>query len=121
MSNYRAGRYAEAVQRLNEAAAKHGKGGSAVTQLFLSLAHHRLARQTAAPRTLGLLATPLGRGPLLALPTLPGADLHARRFLAQAIQQIEQTKAPSWQQEVRWRCLCREAEALLASPFAAGR
>jgi WD40 repeat protein len=39
---YRAGRYADAVKRLDEAVKLHGKGGTAGDWVFLALAHHRL-------------------------------------------------------------------------------
>ena len=39
---YRAGRYQEAVQRLEEAVKAYGQDGDPWTQFFLAMAHHRL-------------------------------------------------------------------------------
>jgi tetratricopeptide (TPR) repeat protein len=112
---YRANRYAEAVQRLDEAVWMEKKGGTVWMQLFLAMAHHRLGQQTAAPHALGQLAVQPG-GLVPALPGLVAHDLIARNCLALAVEKMEQTKDPSWQDKIRWPLLRREAEALLNSP-----
>jgi WD40 repeat protein/serine/threonine protein kinase/Flp pilus assembly protein TadD len=109
---YRAGRDAEAVRRLNEAAAKQD-GGTVWTQLFLALAHHRLGQKVAGARAAGLLAAPQGRGLLAALPALLPDDVVAHEWLARAEKQFAGLEAPSWEAKVYLRYLLQEAKALL--------
>jgi tetratricopeptide (TPR) repeat protein len=81
---YRAGRFREAVERLDEAVRGHGKGGSAATQVFLAMAHHRLGHRD-----------------------------EAGQWLARAVKQVGGEKDLSWQDRVAWESLRREAEGLL--------
>jgi sugar lactone lactonase YvrE/tetratricopeptide (TPR) repeat protein len=81
---YRAGRFEDAVKRLEAAVEKQGKGGSVWMQLFLAMAHHRLGH----------------------------AD-RAKGWLAKAVEGIDKAKTPSWQARVRWQLLRQEAEVLL--------
>jgi WD40 repeat protein/serine/threonine protein kinase/tetratricopeptide (TPR) repeat protein len=84
---YRAGRFREALDRLNEVVTKQGEGSPWLTQLFLAMAHHRLGH----------------------------AD-DAKRWLAKAVEQfekIEKGAASPWYYRIMWRSLREEAEALL--------
>jgi tetratricopeptide (TPR) repeat protein len=81
---YRAGKYKDAREYLDRAVARHGKGGSVRTQLFLALAHQRL-----------------------------GHPAEAKTWLARAVKQLEAMKSPSWEYRVYWRHLRQEAEDLL--------
>jgi tetratricopeptide (TPR) repeat protein len=107
---YRAGRFEEAVKRLQEAVAKQGEGGTVWMQLFLAMTHHRLGRMVAAPRVVALMGAPMG--PLLAVSPLP-CDLEARHMLDLARKQIQATKDPRWEDRIGWQYLLREAEGLL--------
>jgi tetratricopeptide (TPR) repeat protein len=49
---YRAGRFEEAVRRLNESIAIHGGGGVYEDWLFLALSHHRLGHREEARKWL---------------------------------------------------------------------
>src|SRR5262249_19597598 len=49
---YRAGRFKEAAQRLQEAVQAHGKEGTPLARLFLAMASHRLGDRAAARRWL---------------------------------------------------------------------
>jgi tetratricopeptide (TPR) repeat protein len=84
---YRAGRFEEAVKELDVAVEKQKKGGSVWMQLFLAMAHHRLQHAESA-----------------------------RAWLTKAVQQIDATKDPDWQDRVRWRVLRQEAEDLRKPP-----
>ena len=84
---YRAGEFRAAVRELSRAVDKHGKDGSVWTLLFLAMSHHRL-----------------------------GHPEEVREALALAVRQIEATNSPSWRDQVRWRHLRNEAEALLQAP-----
>ena len=82
---YRAGDFDAAVDELNLAVEKHGRGGSVEAKLFLSMAHHRLKHPKAAK------------------------DWHAR-----AVQQISKaSEPPPWPPLLCWLLLGEEAEALL--------
>ncbi len=80
---YRAGDFAGATRHLDEAVKKHGQDGLVWTQLFLAMAHHQLGDANKAKAWLGKAVAQVKRGP------------------------------GDWQEEVRWRHLRREAEALL--------
>jgi tetratricopeptide (TPR) repeat protein len=84
---YRAGRFAEAVKELDAAVEKNKQDSSVWMQLFLALAHHCLQHTDTA-----------------------------QEWLTKAVQQIEDTKDPGWQDRVRWRVLRQEAEDLLKPP-----
>jgi hypothetical protein len=101
------------VARLNEAVKKQKKGGTVWMQLFLALAHHRLDQRVSGARLLGMLAAPQGSGHLLALPALTPGDVAAKECLRRAVERIQDTKYPQWRNEVRWRYLRPEAEALV--------
>jgi tetratricopeptide (TPR) repeat protein len=60
---YRAGRYADAVKRLEEAIKVHGKGGTAGDWVFLALAHHRLGHAEEARRWLDKVVREQDRPP----------------------------------------------------------
>src|SRR5262249_55218522 len=85
---YRAGRYDEAVQRLNESIALQKQGGTYRDWLFLAMAHHRLGHADEARRGLDQA----GRGPqptdpqqAAARAQRPGAEgVYGRLFLAEA-------------------------------------
>jgi serine/threonine protein kinase/WD40 repeat protein len=94
---YRACRFAEAVKRLDEATAVYKRGGDwrqpiAYTWLFLAMAHHRL-----------------------------GHALEARRWLDQAVQEIDRPTSQNaknaarnpWNRRLTLQLLRREAEALV--------
>jgi WD40 repeat protein/serine/threonine protein kinase/Flp pilus assembly protein TadD len=82
---YRAGRFAEARQRLLESAERQGHGGTIDTLLLLALVQHRLGQATEAKASLEAAST-----------------------------QIEKAASAAWHDRVRWRYLRREAEKLLA-------
>jgi WD40 repeat protein len=91
---YRAGRFEKAVERLDEGIRAHGKGGTAQTWLFLSMAHRHL-----------------------------GHPAEARRWLDQAADWIDRaneedatgrTNAPyTWNNRLELRLLRKEAEAMM--------
>jgi WD40 repeat protein/Tfp pilus assembly protein PilF len=82
---YRAGRYDDAVKRLEEAVKLHGKGGTPVAALFLAMAHHQL-----------------------------GHAGDAQKYLSQAVEAINQApKDLPWDQRLERDLLRREADALL--------
>jgi tetratricopeptide (TPR) repeat protein len=89
---YRAGRFEEAVKELDTAVERQKKGGSVWMQLFLALAHHRLQHTETA-----------------------------QAWLTNAVEQIDATYDPGWQNKVRWKLLRQEAEDLLKSPPPARR
>src|SRR5262249_49043496 len=101
---YRAGRWAEAVQRLQ------GEGGTPSRQLFRAMAQYRLDAPTHAAGAVGLLAAPHGTR-LVPARRLPGAS--ARDWLARAEAQLRATNSLSWDQRVRVDYLLREAQALV--------
>jgi tetratricopeptide (TPR) repeat protein len=109
---YRAGRYAESVERLNESASKREKGGTVWTQLFLAMAYVRLGQLTAAATA---LASPGGSEPLLVPAALLSGEALARGPLDQARKQTA-SSSPGWQDEVQRQYLFAEAEALLGQP-----
>jgi WD40 repeat protein len=79
---YRAGRYADAVKRLEEGIARRDKVGTVHDWLFLALAHHRLGH----------------------------AD-EARRWLDKAVRALDKDTGDSWEQRLELRLLRQEAEA----------
>jgi WD40 repeat protein len=81
---YRAGRFEEAIRRLNESIQARGDGGAPTAFAFLALAHHHLGHHDEAKRWLDKL---------VAYQPKKGADF-------------------SWD-DVDIRILCREAEALI--------
>jgi WD40 repeat protein/tetratricopeptide (TPR) repeat protein len=85
---YRAGRCEEAVQRLNEAIAAGGKGGTVDDWLFLAMAHQRL-----------------------------GHTREARQWLSKAVPQAKQELAasppPRWFERLELELLRREAEKVV--------
>jgi tetratricopeptide (TPR) repeat protein len=70
---FRAGKYAEAVAKLNAACKEHPRGGGPFDYLLLALAHHRLKHDGAARDCLkeGLRLTELAEEGKLDDPTLP--------------------------------------------------
>jgi tetratricopeptide (TPR) repeat protein len=87
---YRAGRYAEAVTRLEEAISLQKNDGTAWMRLFLAMSHQRLGR----------------------------ADT-TKHWLAKAVQAIEDSKPDvwlDWRDRVQLQVLRREAETLIKPP-----
>jgi tetratricopeptide (TPR) repeat protein len=89
---YRKGKFEDAIERLKEAMALHGKGGGAEDWLFLAMTYHRL-----------------------------GKTEEARRWLDKAIQAVDQAgeattrggaKTVSWSRRLELGILRREAEAV---------
>jgi WD40 repeat protein/tRNA A-37 threonylcarbamoyl transferase component Bud32 len=109
---YRDGRFAEAVERLSDAVQRHGQGGTPATQLVLAMAHHRLGQRLAGPMAVGLFADPQ-QSPLAVATAQFSHDALARRWLAQAVKQIDAMKKPDSPEMKRLRDLRAEAEALL--------
>jgi tetratricopeptide (TPR) repeat protein len=109
---YRAGHYAESVQRLNESASKREKSGTMWTQLFLAMSYHRLGQLTAGTAALG---PPVGPGPLFVAAALLSGDVVARGWLENARKQAAGS-SPRWQDEVQRQYLFAEAQALLGQP-----
>jgi hypothetical protein len=99
-------RFAEAVERLSEAAQRHGQGGTPATQLVLAMAHHRLGQQRASLLAAALFAAPQ-QSPLAVATAQLSHDALARRWLAQAVKQIDSAEMRGL------RALRAEAEALL--------
>jgi Tfp pilus assembly protein PilF len=79
---YRAGRYAEAVRRLQEAVAAGGEGGAAHDWLVLAMARQRL-----------------------------GQRVEARRALARARQLLREKPATTWNERLELELFRKEAEA----------
>ncbi len=81
---YRAGRFEDAVKRLEQAIARRDKVGTVHDILFLAMAHQRL-----------------------------GHGDEARKWLEKSGRAVEQAKDGSWDQRLEVRLLRREAEALI--------
>jgi hypothetical protein len=81
---YRAGRYEEAVKRLEEAIARRDKVGTVHDWLFLALAHQRLGH----------------------------AD-EARKWLDRAVRALGKDTGGSWEQRLELRLLRQEAEEIV--------
>jgi tetratricopeptide (TPR) repeat protein len=107
---FRAGRYAEAIERLKEAARRQ-KGGSVWTQLFLAMAHLRQGQLTAGAAALG---RPCGTGGLLIPAALLSGNVAGRGWLDKARKQAADSSA-GWGEQVRRQYLFAEAEALQKS------
>jgi WD40 repeat protein len=108
---YNGREFAEGFERLSEAVRRLGKCQAPAARLLLAMARVRLAQQLAVSAA-GLPATPHG-GPLLTAWPLFAHGAVARKHLADAIRQIEQTMSPDQQKDQRWQQLRKEAEALL--------
>jgi WD40 repeat protein/tetratricopeptide (TPR) repeat protein/tRNA A-37 threonylcarbamoyl transferase component Bud32 len=126
---YRAGRYAEAVQKL-EAAVYHAgatpeaqirlkdairrpRSGFAGMELLLAMAHRRQEPVSSGTAAVGLAASPSGPGTLLATTALLRGNGTARAWLDKAVEHMRLNNAGDWQEEVRRQYLHSEAEALL--------
>jgi hypothetical protein len=109
---YRAGRYDEAATLLTRAVRQDAKGGTVWMQLVLALACHRRQPVLNAVSGFGLAA-----GPSPVAWTVPGVLLprssETQARLDKAVKQIEATPDAGWKNNVRWRSLHQEAEALL--------
>ncbi len=88
---YRAGRFEEAVQRLDEARQAHGRGGLVEDWLVLAMAHKRLGHQADARQWLD----------------------KAVEFLDKALAPGSAGPAPPWYSRIVWPLLRGEAEALI--------
>jgi WD40 repeat protein/tetratricopeptide (TPR) repeat protein len=95
---YRAGKYEEAVHRLEESIRLHGGGGVPADWLFLAMAHHRLGHGDQAKQC-------LARGTAL----IKAAQEEKPRFAAHLYRL-------SWAQRQEMLLFRREAEAVLADP-----
>ena len=84
---YRAGRFEDAVKRLEQAIASRDKVGIVHDFLFLAMAHQRL-----------------------------GHGDEARKWLEKSGRAVEQAEGESWDQRLEMDLLKREAEALLKPP-----
>jgi hypothetical protein len=109
---YRDGRFAETVERLSEAAQRHGQGGTPATQLVLAMAHHSLGQQRAGLLAAALFSVPHASPLPVAIAQL-SHDALARRWLAQAVKQIDARKDADSPEMKRLRDLLAEDEALL--------
>jgi Flp pilus assembly protein TadD len=81
---YRAGRFGEAVRRLDESIARRDKVGTVQDFLFLAMAHQRL-----------------------------GNGEEARKWLDKSLRALQQDAGGSWEQRLELALLRREAEASL--------
>ncbi len=88
---YRAGRFEEAVKRLDEARKADKQGGNVTDWLFLAMAHQRLKHADEAKRCLGKAVALMDR---------PGG---------------KDTPPLAWQRKVTWQLLRREAAELVGS------
>jgi hypothetical protein len=98
------------VQRLDEAIKIQGQGGTPSMQLFLAMAQHRLPSTAHAASTVGLLATPWGKGVLLALRPY---STRAGDWLARAEKQLQTRKSANWEERVLTDYLLTEAQTLI--------
>lgn len=85
---FRAGKYAEAVAKLNAACKEHPRGGGPFDYLLLALAHHNLKHEGAAHDCLkkGLRLTELAKEGKLNDPTLPMPLFWIQRLELQVLQ-----------------------------------
>ncbi|HUD83469.1 MAG TPA: tetratricopeptide repeat protein, partial [Candidatus Saccharimonadales bacterium] len=86
-AHYRAGDFAAAARRLEEAVKKQGKGGTVWMQLLLAMAHHQLKHPD-----------------------------ETRNWLHKAAAQMVAQEVVHWETRVRWDYLLREAETLMGTP-----
>src|SRR5262249_17910988 len=91
---YRAGRYEEAVRKLDEAVQAYGQEGQPVDWLFLAMAHHRQGRCARARGKLGEVPPRAGQN------TTPDRSRDATSVL-------------QWTRRVELELIRREAEALV--------
>lgn len=91
-AQFRAGHFERAVQTLTEVVQASDQGGTNSEWLLLSMAHQRLGHADEARKcwTNGVQQIPMGG---------PGKLVHPAR--------------PSWEKQLDWQVLCREAEVLL--------
>jgi WD40 repeat protein/serine/threonine protein kinase/tetratricopeptide (TPR) repeat protein len=92
---YRSGEYSAAIEQLNEARKKSGKGGSAFDWLFLAMAHQRTGQTAQARQSLDKAVQTINRA---ALEQTEGAAPAA---------------ALSWNERLELQILRREAEAIV--------
>ncbi len=82
---YRAGKYDAAVQKLNEAIALFGRGGTPHDWLFLAMAQHRLGKRDEAGKSLTKALSLQDEKAIAALPWVERLDLKVLREEAEAL------------------------------------